>query len=86
MASRSNHSLVVDMLIKAERYYAWREVRKADPSTAGALLATLFFLRGSAGSVPFFALMSRVLVSTIITLPSVLFCPIHGMNICLFLC
>ncbi|GAB5566969.1 ankyrin repeat and death domain-containing protein 1B isoform X1 [Prionailurus iriomotensis] len=25
MASRSNHSLVVDMIIKAERYYAWRE-------------------------------------------------------------
>ena len=30
VASRSNHSLVVDMLIKAERYYAWREVRKND--------------------------------------------------------
>lgn len=29
VASRSNHSLV-DMLIKAERYYAWREVRKND--------------------------------------------------------
>ncbi|XP_037657401.1 ankyrin repeat and death domain-containing protein 1B [Choloepus didactylus] len=25
LASRSNHSLVVDMIIKAERYYAWRE-------------------------------------------------------------
>uniref|UniRef100_G3TLU7 Ankyrin repeat and death domain containing 1B n=1 Tax=Loxodonta africana TaxID=9785 RepID=G3TLU7_LOXAF len=25
VASRSNHSLVVDMIIKAERYYTWRE-------------------------------------------------------------
>ncbi|XP_012658199.1 ankyrin repeat and death domain-containing protein 1B [Otolemur garnettii] len=25
VASRSNHSLVMDMLIKAERYYAWKE-------------------------------------------------------------
>ncbi|XP_045427533.1 ankyrin repeat and death domain-containing protein 1B [Pipistrellus kuhlii] len=30
VASQSNHSLVVDMLIKAERYCAWREVRKED--------------------------------------------------------
>ncbi|KAK1345178.1 hypothetical protein QTO34_013888 [Cnephaeus nilssonii] len=30
VASRSNHSLVVDMLIKAERFYAWREERKDD--------------------------------------------------------
>ncbi|XP_017704195.1 PREDICTED: ankyrin repeat and death domain-containing protein 1B [Rhinopithecus bieti] len=36
LASRSNHSLVVDMLIKAERYYAWREEHHEsirDPST-----------------------------------------------------
>lgn len=31
VAARSNHSLVVDMLIKAERYYAWREVRRTSP-------------------------------------------------------
>uniref|UniRef100_A0A8B7VRK1 Ankyrin repeat and death domain-containing protein 1B n=1 Tax=Castor canadensis TaxID=51338 RepID=A0A8B7VRK1_CASCN len=39
VASRSSHSLVVDMLIKAERYYAWREEHgksTQDPS-AGTL-------------------------------------------------
>lgn len=37
LAARSNHSLVVDMLIKAERYYAWREEHGenlGDPSTS----------------------------------------------------
>ncbi|KAF5913635.1 hypothetical protein HPG69_017256 [Diceros bicornis minor] len=37
VASRSKHSLVVDMLIKAERYRAWREERGEnirDPSTS----------------------------------------------------
>lgn len=41
MASRSNHSLVVDVLIKAERYYAWREVRKVD-SIRDAFAAVTF--------------------------------------------
>ncbi|XP_016865304.1 ankyrin repeat and death domain-containing protein 1B isoform X2 [Homo sapiens] len=40
VASRSNHSLVVGMLIKAERYYAWREEHHEsirDPSTGFTL-------------------------------------------------
>uniref|UniRef100_A0A8C8YX11 Ankyrin repeat and death domain containing 1B n=1 Tax=Prolemur simus TaxID=1328070 RepID=A0A8C8YX11_PROSS len=40
VASRSNHSLVVVMLIKAERYYAWREEHHEsvrDPSTGFTL-------------------------------------------------
>ncbi|XP_045422380.1 ankyrin repeat and death domain-containing protein 1B [Lemur catta] len=40
VASRSNHSLVVDMLIKADGYYAWREEHREsvrDPSTGFTL-------------------------------------------------
>ncbi|KAF3821769.1 hypothetical protein GH733_009811, partial [Mirounga leonina] len=40
VASRSNHSLTVDMIIKAERYYAWKEEHGEsirDPSTGFTL-------------------------------------------------
>ncbi|XP_058512254.1 ankyrin repeat and death domain-containing protein 1B isoform X1 [Ochotona princeps] len=35
VASRSSHSLVVDMIIKAERFYAWRQELGEDPDTLG---------------------------------------------------
>ena len=30
VAVRADEVIIVDMIIKAERYYAWRKVRKAD--------------------------------------------------------
>lgn len=33
VASRSNHALIVDMIIKAERYYAMKQVRDVFPYT-----------------------------------------------------
>lgn len=42
MAARSQHSLVVDMLIKAERYYAWREEHRESIQDS-AVSSTLTF-------------------------------------------
>ena len=42
VAARSQHSLVVDMLIKAERYYAWREEHRESIQDS-AVSSTLTF-------------------------------------------
>lgn len=70
MASRSNHSLVVDMIIKAERYYAWREVRNRIPASQPALLQPRLLMgQCVVGVILSSALMGRVLVSAVIMVP-----------------